>query len=367
VAKANGCEEPFDPARDYFADKVEFRHAVGVRIEYHKHYKLMTIHPGGRGKRVFRYVLLQCGAPKPDVEADAFVTVPARRIVMTAYVFEAVVELLGLHDRLIAVDDHDRVAMPGVRKMVKEGRLPQVGCCSHTNIEQVMGLKPDALFNWYFENDRQAREEALTQAGIPSIFLAQQPEPAPLGVAEWTKAFAAFFNREGDAERHFVEAERAYNELASRARSAASRPKVLFAMPDRDSWYALARDNSYSALLADAGGDYFWPIDLPKKTERQNLEVAFQRARSADVWLHVRPAIKDIRGLLATDQRFGLLRSVQTGNVYAVDGRSAPGEPTALAQQQLINPHFFLADVVYILHPELLPNHKLVYYRKLAL
>jgi iron complex transport system substrate-binding protein len=179
VSRATECDEPFDSARDYFPEKIGFRHAVGVRVEYHRHYRLMKIRPGGRGKKIFRYVFLQCGAPKPDVETDAVVTIPVRRMVMTVYVFEAVVELLNLHDRLIAVDDHDRVAIPGIRKMVKEGRLPQVGCCSHTNIDQVMGLKPDVMFNWYFENDRQAREEALTQAGIPSIFR-MRPEAAAL-------------------------------------------------------------------------------------------------------------------------------------------------------------------------------------------
>jgi iron complex transport system substrate-binding protein len=62
---ARGCIERFDPSVDCFPDKAVIEFARNFTVEYHKSYKLLTVFESYKGGPLERYILLQCGAPKP--------------------------------------------------------------------------------------------------------------------------------------------------------------------------------------------------------------------------------------------------------------------------------------------------------------
>src|SRR6185295_6030068 len=71
TANATGrCIERFDPAADYFADKVTIEDAVNLSVEYRKSYKVVSLREAYPGGPAERYVLVQCGAPAPKLAAD---------------------------------------------------------------------------------------------------------------------------------------------------------------------------------------------------------------------------------------------------------------------------------------------------------
>ena len=74
------CVEIYDPAVDYFPDKVEPRFAERFAVDYHEHYKLVTVTlPGGKA---FRYLLVLCGTPRPAGYDDAVaLEIPVRTFV----------------------------------------------------------------------------------------------------------------------------------------------------------------------------------------------------------------------------------------------------------------------------------------------
>jgi iron complex transport system substrate-binding protein len=41
----DGCVADYDPAVDYFPNKLEFRHSVQLAVSYHRHYKVITFKP----------------------------------------------------------------------------------------------------------------------------------------------------------------------------------------------------------------------------------------------------------------------------------------------------------------------------------
>lgn len=63
----NTCIQNYDPNTDYFPNKIKITHATGLTVEYHKHYKIVTIkNPWQNAKTGFQYVLVQCGTPTPS-------------------------------------------------------------------------------------------------------------------------------------------------------------------------------------------------------------------------------------------------------------------------------------------------------------
>src|SRR5437763_14838373 len=75
-----GCVDRFDPAADYFPDKLAIEDAVNFSVEYRRSYKVVTIKGASAGGSHERYVLAQCGTPAPDPTGDLagaqLVTVP---------------------------------------------------------------------------------------------------------------------------------------------------------------------------------------------------------------------------------------------------------------------------------------------------
>lgn len=84
----DGRVDHYDATLDYFYDKVTFRHATQLKLEYHGHYKLITFMPNVNGDTV-RYVLVQRGTPTPDLpDLNHLLThvfeVPLERISLTS-------------------------------------------------------------------------------------------------------------------------------------------------------------------------------------------------------------------------------------------------------------------------------------------
>ena len=79
-----GCISQFDANRDYFPEKTQFSIASGIKVEYHKSYKVVTVDQTAPGASAERYVLVQCGAPEPTLEGDLAkavkVQIPVKKI-----------------------------------------------------------------------------------------------------------------------------------------------------------------------------------------------------------------------------------------------------------------------------------------------
>src|SRR5262245_17630865 len=63
--RQKGCIQEFDPAKDYFEKKAVLEFARKFSVEYHRFYKVVTVHEPSNGGSPETYVLAQCGAPPP--------------------------------------------------------------------------------------------------------------------------------------------------------------------------------------------------------------------------------------------------------------------------------------------------------------
>ncbi len=367
----------FDAARDYFPAKAEFAFAENVRVSYHRHYKVVRLRnsdsatAGGPGEDGFEetLVLVRCGTPAPPLEGElagaATIFVPVETVATNAVSDLARLRELGLAERVAGIPS-GAVYDEDLHRRFLAGELPAIGHPGHgqPNLEALLDVAPDLtlLFNTGPEHAAGlARARQLGLAVAPSYAFT---EKTYLGQAEWLKYVALFFDREESANTSFAAMAERYRVLSERAREAARhQPKKVF-------WAGSAGGNRWwtesggpaAGLIEDAGG-----INLladPEAGPFATLEsaVVLDRAADADLWLTSAIDESEWDGRLPLSR----FRSYREGRVFHNRKLFLPDRNASdWNEEALVHPDLALADLVSLLHPELLPGHQLHFFAPL--
>ncbi len=357
----DGRVDRYDATFDYFPDKVAFRHATQLRLEYHGHYKLVTFTPNVNGDTV-RYVLVQRGTPAPDLPdlrhpLTHVLEVPLERISLGSMRYGGAADLLGVQEQLSLVSGLRSITTPSILANIKAGKTSEA-----YSTEMQLDRRIEATMGYY-----SARGEALAmmkdrELGLNRVGMAEHLEPTPLAKSEWIKFFALFFNREKIANEKFNEIERGYNETKTKVQEklarVGSRPKVLVNYRSGGVWQVYGGLNAFARLIEDAGGDYLFK-DLPYRHSLYEMpfEAVYDRGAEADVWI-VGPDLSSqfADGKPRFDERLKKLRASRN---FFVSYNPTKEKRNPWWDQALINPHIELLDYVKAIHPELVPEHEL--------
>jgi iron complex transport system substrate-binding protein len=190
-------------------------------------------------------------------------------------------------------------------------------------------------------------------------------ENHPLGRAEWIKFLAAFFNKEAEAERVFQDIVSKYNLLAEKVKSVPYRPTVFCNAPIRGSWHVPGGGGYVAKFIQDAGGKYLWDDDKSTGVMTVATEAVIERARDADFWIGVIMPVKSMEELRSIDERFSIVNAFKKGNVFNNDAKVNSAGGNDFWETGVARPDLVLADFIKILHPDLLPDHQLIWYRRL--
>lgn len=363
----DGCipEGQFDPSIDYFPQKAQIEYAAGLTIEYHNSYKVVTIKtPWPGASESMEYSLVQCGAPKPEGFLDEqIIEVPAKSIITMSTTYLPALDELGLLDRLVGVDDTTYVSNPHVLKMAEEGKLASIGYGSGVNVEKVLELAPSLVMTYGSGAPEYDAHPVLLQAGQKVVVNAEWMDTTPLGRAEWLKFVAIFFNKEAEAETIFAKTAQEYQELIALTASVSQKPTAFTGSAYQGTWYMPGGQSFAAAFLRDAGAEYLWSDDASTGSLPLSVEAVFEKAQAADFWLNVGyvDSLDDLKGM---DARYADFAAFQKGNVWNNDAKTSPAGGNDYYESAVLHPELVLADLISILHPDLLPNHQLVYYRQ---
>ncbi|MGF1520224.1 MAG: ABC transporter substrate-binding protein [Nodosilinea sp.] len=360
------CATAYDPTQDYFPDKVELDYATGFSVEYHRHYKLVTVHsPWKDADTEFRYVLVQCGAPVPSgIEPAQVIEVPVRQVVALSTTHLPHLDVLGEVEALVGVDQFDTVNTASVRQKIDQGDLQEFSSGGTAYMERLLEAEPDLVMAFATGNETDSYRR-LMQAGVPVAIVAEYLESSPLGRAEWLKFTALFFNREAEAEQVFGTIAEDYNALVQMTQELEQRPTVFTGFSYDGTWY-MPGGKSYAAqLLRDAGATYLWADIDQAGSLPLDFEAVYNRAARADFWVNVSQDWFSKGDAIAADPRYGQFLALQSGHVFNNNARLNATGGNDYWEGGLINPHLVLADLIKIVHPELLPDHELVYYQPL--
>lgn len=365
------CVESYDPAADYFPDKVEATHAAGFEVEYFNHYKVVrTLTPFPGAAEPFEYVLVQCGTPAPEGYADAqMIEVPVDRFIALSTTQLPHLKDLGHLDSLVALDSFLYVNTPEVVEMIEAGDLVEVGGGSTINVERVIDLETDVVMaNGY--NPETDAHPVLMDAGVFVALNSEWLEPTLLGRAEWIKFTALFFNEEARANDlfdHIVTEYEAVSDLAAGVPDS-ERVTVLWNSFSiySNSWIIPGQQTWVGELLSDAGVNWVLMDAVPEGSQDMSFETVFDAGFDATIWIPNAFQVNTADELLAQDARYADFEAFQTGMVYNDTARVNANGGNDFWETGVTNPHLILKDLVRIFYPDLLPDHELVFYKPLT-
>jgi len=363
----DGCVTDYDTAVDYFPDKAEFEYATGVEVEYFNNYKVVTVlQPWPGADTSYQYVLVQCGTPAPEDYPDAqVIDVPIERIISMSTTFLPPLDSLGVADTLVGVDETDFVSTASVRERIDSGEVVELGGGAEVNVELTLDLEPDVVMTDSFGSPEYDEHPKLLEAGLAVVMNADWVEIEPLGWAEWVKFMALFYNREAQATALFNDVEAHYHELVALAADVSERPTVMTGIQYDGIWYTSGGDSYFAQILEDAGADYLWADDSTMGSLSLDLESVLERAADADYWVNANQFWFSLDDIAAEDERYTEFAPFQNQTIYANNARLNEFGGNDYYESGASNPDMILADLISIFHPDLLPDHELLFYQQL--
>jgi len=371
LANPADCVVDYDAEVDYFPAKTEVEFATGFTIEYFNNYKVVTVtrpFPGAGEADAFQYVLVQCGTPAPEGFDDAqILEVPMDSAIAMSTTYLPHFTTLGLLDALVGVDGGFYVSTPAVVEKYAAGELLEVGYGSDVNVELVLDSGADVVFAAASGAADYDAHPKLIEAGVPVAISGDFAETTPLGRAEWIKYTALFFNAESDANTYFDGVATRYTDLQTLAAEVEAKPSVLWNSFSSfiEAW-AIPGANTYvGVLLNDAGANVVLGEQAPDISVNVSFETVIEAGLDADIWIPVAYGVNTLDDLLATDERYADFAAFQSGATYNTDGRVNVNGGNDYFENGVNEPDVVLADLIAIIHPELLPDHELVYFRQI--
>lgn len=360
-----GCIDVFDPEQDYFPAKASLEHAVNFDVEYRKFYKLVTVHQASQGGAAERYVLQQCGAPRPELAGEfahaAVIAVPVVSLFSGSTTHLPLLSDLQRLDVLTGVADARYIAGDAVRERIRQGKTVEYSPGT-LNPEFIISRMPSLVMDSGSSDPGYA---AVRAAGIPVVSNAEWLETTALGRAEWLKFLALFLNEEAAAESIFQTVEQRYRATAERVRAVPqdSRVKVMTGGASRGS-FAIAGGRSYVAsLIRDAGGDYVWADNPDTSFTMIDIEAQIDRAADADVWINGGDW-KTLEDMLGDDPRYVRFKPYRTGRIWLYDRRVEAGGANDYWSRGVTRPDLILEDLIKIFYPALGAGHEFEWYRQ---
>jgi len=357
----DSCVTEYDPRVDYFPEKAKFTQAKRIRLTYRRNYKLVEVR-SAFSRTTYRYALVQCGTPVPNnlPSGTVVIEVPVRRAISADGGTVDHMARLNLLDRLVGAPSY--VENPQVKAKLDSGELVKVetGKDNLGGVERLLSANADVLFSQLglleLEKNRGLRRDDLKVAVYEPY-----GEGSLLAIAELIKFIAAFFNAEGAANIEFDRLSERYQQQVRLARKAQTRTEVLVGFVDSKQGTLCFADglSPESALVKDAGGRYAalfnrGPNLYPCYNDEQKIDRVI--ARKPAVWLYPF-SIDNIASIAKANPRLLELPAVQSGQVWVTTKEYYSLRAKA--------PDLILRDLIHILHPELLPDHQPVAFRKL--
>jgi len=338
------------------------KYATTFRMESLEGSTFLTLNePWPGAEEPLHYLLVERGKDPGKIPGNTVVIeVPINTCMSSTTVNLAFMEELGVLDSLVGQGGKRYVydPPPGFED------LPEVGSGADLDLEKILDLSPEVIFAYAYSPAERDLFNRLENMGIRVVLMSEYMENSPLGRAEWIRYLSCFFGKEAEAERVFEEVRKNYERLASLGRARKIKPGIFCNIPFSGIWYLPGGRNWSAQLLLDAGGAYPWADNLSEGSLTLDLEGVLAEAGNAHIWVHPGNCtnLEDLRRI---DERFTLFRAFRDGEVYNNTRRMSPGGGNDYHQRGVLRPDQVLADLISILHPSLMPDHKLRYYRKL--
>ncbi len=371
----SSSSETFDPNTDYFPDKVEVQYAEHFSVSYHEHYKVVRTHaevrawqsddPPERTEDVV--VLVQRGTPAPELVGDlagaTVLTIPATTVALNNDGTLAFVQALDRTEYVVAVGGL-AIYEDDLRNRTISGEIGQIGYSWHgePNLEVLLAAAPDIAL---LTVDDPSNVKALGRAralGAPAAPTFEWAEPHYLGRAEWLKYAALFFNAEAEANALFDEVAGEVAALRAQVATRTDQPTALWGYYSGNGRWMMHQHNVEARLLADAHAvNPYADFEGDRRTDGEPIssEQLLLQGASADHWI-----IGDIHAAELPPGSYMDQFAAWRAGALSHNYKRTKWEHNAYDYYKtaLVRPDWVLADLIALLHPDVLTDHETVFF-----
>ena len=347
--------------------KTEIKYAQGFDIEDFGSLKLARIYDPWQksdGKQIAYLFCHQDSVSHQYLAHDIRIRVPVRRVICMSTTHIAMIAALEEIESVIGISGEHYMNNQYIISSIRDGHIMDIGYEQGMNYEMILALQPDVIIMYGVTGEVTGVINRLTSLGVPVLLNAEYLETAPLAKMEWIKLIACLYDKLEVAINIFNEAEVKYNELKKLPAEINRKPKVLSGLPWKNTWWVPGGKSYAAAFIKDAGGIYIWEDDTSREAIPLDIEVVYERASQADIWINSGSA-GSITDIVNTDRRLQYFNPCLERMIYNNDARLNSSGGNDYWESGVISPHIILEDLISIFHPDILPDHVLVYYRKL--
>ena len=363
IASCNG-RKSLESVQDTITDS-GIQYAERFDVQYQNGVKLITIDKPWQGSEVPIQYLLYTDSIPVQYAGDASlikIKTPVKSIVSNLTTQLALMDELGVSDRLTGFAQTQFIYSPAILDRVEKGIVKEVGPDGKLDIESIINLNPDIVLA--FSSGSENRQlEKLKELGMNVVMNAGYMETSVLGRFEWIKFLGHLTGTEDRAVEVFDQKVLVYDSLVQLVKGR-PQPTVITGTLYGGTWYMPAGQNYGANITSAAGGDYLWKDDRSTGWLSMDFESVFEKGFNADYWIGV-ASYTTLDQLKQADERYAEFEAFKNGNVYSYMARVNEAGANDYFESGNVNPEKLLADHIKILHPELLPDYELYYYMKL--
>ncbi|HEY8511544.1 MAG TPA: ABC transporter substrate-binding protein [Cyclobacteriaceae bacterium] len=344
---------------------VPLRYAEGFSIKKVGKATQVTVHYPYQGATSgHTYLLVKDESDVSDVPAGtSVITIPIKSIVCTSTTHIPMLDYLGETSKLTGFPTLDYVSSSAMRARIDSGKVQELGVDKSINLEVLAALRPDMVMGYSLTGD-YGQFRKMEELGIPVVLNAEYLEKHPLGRAEWIKFVALFFDKLEKADSIFSSIEKSYNETRALAAQVTERPTVLSGIVYGDAWFLPGGQNYAAQLFKDAGCQYLWADDESNGFLQLAFEAVYAKAHAADLWIGV-ASFGSLNEMQKADKRYAGFDAFKKGEVYNYNARLGAKGGNEYLELGYLRPDIILKDLVKIAHPQLLPDYRLYFHKKL--
>lgn len=357
-------EPDLEASRTDFSFHTILRYADGFDVKnYSTHKEIYVFNPGGKDT-LATYITAPYGTKLPDSikGRGVFISVPVNTIACLSTTNVGGISILGLQEKLVGVSSPEYIWDEEIQKRVREGKVKEIARGMGFNIERIVELAPDLLMQNYM--DRTDVDGKLSKLGINVLYNNAWKESTLLGRAEWLKFIALFFGKEQLADSIFNEVETSYEEIKAVARTAKSKPSVVYGSDYKGVWY-LPQNQTYVAQTIRDANAIFKGAGEGNSSEPKSFEEIYDMFYDAKYWLCTHSRIQNMKEFLSSNERYIEFDAAKNNRVYLNNKREKPMGGNDYWESGINRPDLLLKDIVAILHPELYPEYEMTYWQHL--
>ena len=328
-------------------------------------WEIEVTQPWTGAEETFRYLVLEENQEFPVGNFDAVIQLPITKVVLTSTTQIPHLDLLGMSEKLIGFPQPDLISSEITRVLIDAGKVQDLGAGPAANPELIVELAPDWIMISTLGEDLRYLDFFKT-AGVPAIINGEYMEQHPLGRAEWIKFTGILLGKYEESKVVFEQVEQDYLDAVSLGASISQtqKPSVLSGVMYQDIWYAPGSESWGAQILQNAGGNYVFEDQSGTGSLQLNYEFVLEQAMDADFWI----GSADFASLVKMGElepRYQAIKAYQSGNVFTYTQKKGATGGLEYFELGYMRPDLILKDLMKILHPDLLPDYELYFYKQL--